>query len=119
MSVKAIVRETWIKVVVGLVSTAILGGAYWLQSNVVFAGDLEPIAASVKELADEIGKQRADSERQQDEWRCSELDEELQDFYSRQEAGETLSQREVDRMTRIKERMGDGETGLKCARFED
>lgn len=112
MSLKAIVRETWVKVAVGLLSLAILGSIAWLQANIVFAGDLEPIAEAIKELAEE-------SKAQQDEWRCSELDEELQGFYARQEAGETLSQRELDRMTRIKERMGDGETGLKCARFED
>ena len=112
MSLKAIIHDTWVKVAVGLLSLAILGGVAWLQSNIVFAGDLAPIAEAVKELAEQ-------SKEQQDEWRCSELEEELQDFYGRQEAGETLSQREIDRMARIKERMGDGETGLKCARFED
>lgn len=112
MSLKAIVRETWVKVAVGVSSAVILSAAYWLQSNIVLAGDLEPIAEAVKALAEE-------SREQQDEWRCSELDEELQDFYDRQESGDTLSQREIDRMARIKERMGDGETGLRCARFED
>lgn len=112
MTLKAIVHETWVKVVVGLLSLAIFGGIAWLQANIVFAGDLEPIAEAVKALAEE-------SREQQDEWRCSELDEELQEFYSRQEAGDTLSQREIDRMARIKERMGDGEDALRCHRFED
>lgn len=123
MSLSHILRETWFKVaggVFGIVILAVGGWATnWLSANIVFAGDLEPIAESVKELADEISKQREESERQQDEWRCSELDEELQDFYDRQEAGETLTQRELDRMQRIKDRMGEGETGLRCARFED
>lgn len=109
-------REVLVKVAVAAISLPLLGAigfvGTWLSANIVFAGDLEPIAEAIKALADE-------SKEQQDEWRCSELEEELQDFYDRQEAGAILTQREIDRMARIKERMGDGETGLKCARFED
>ncbi len=100
------------KVAVGVLGSLILAAIYWLQSNIVIAGDLKPIADAVQDLAEQ-------SKEQQDEWRCSELDEELADFYVKQDSGETLTQRDLDRMARIKERMGDGETGLKCARFED
>lgn len=110
MSVQTIIRETWVKVVVGIVSTAILSGLWWLQANIVWASDMEPIAEAIKALSDE-------SKAQQDEWRCSELEEELADFYDRQEAGEVLTQRETDRMIRIKDRMS--VENLNCARFED
>jgi hypothetical protein len=115
MSIEAHLRDLWVKVAVGVAGSLILGAIYWLHANIVFAGDLTPIAEAVKDLAEQ-------SKEQQDEWRCSELDEELQDYYAQQDElpdGETLPQRDLDRMSRIKERMGDGETGLKCARFED
>lgn len=126
MTVKAIVRETWFKVV----SLVVAPAAVWvlwlvwtsfialsLPDEVAYADDIAPLAASDAALLSALAELAAKEQERHELWVCDEKQEELDAFYERIEAGEELTERERDRMQTLKEQMG--ETGLKCARFDD
>lgn len=123
---RKLLHETWFKVgglviapavvwVLWLVWTSLI--AMSLPDDVAYADDIAPLSEADMAILAALAEFSAKEQERHELWLCDEKGEELEGYYTRQEAGEELTEREKDRMQTLKGQMG--ETGLKCARFED